>query len=48
MCLKISGSLKLIFLSITYGSMNEALLYLNISLAANFPRIFVEWTAIAA
>ena len=48
MCLKISGSLKLIFWIKIAGSMKEALLLINISFAANFPRIFVELTAIAA
>ena len=46
MWLKISGSLKVIFWIIIDGSIKEALLLINISFAANFPRIFVELTAI--
>jgi len=48
MWLKISGSLKFIFWIIIAGSIKEALLLIKISFAANFPRIFVEWIAIAA
>jgi len=48
MWLTISGSLKFIFWIIIAGSIKEALLLMNISFAANFPRIFVEYTAIAA
>ena len=47
MWLKISGSLKVMFWIIIAGSIKEALLLINISFAANFPRIFVECIAIA-
>jgi len=42
MWLKISGSFKVIFWIIIAGSIKEALLLINISLAANLPRIFVD------
>jgi hypothetical protein len=48
MWLKISGSLKVIFWIIIAGSIKEALLLMKISFAANFPKIFVDRTAIAA
>jgi len=46
--LKLSESLKFIFWIIIEGSIKETLLLINISLAANFPSIFVDCTAIAA
>ena len=48
MWLKISGSLKIIFWIRLEGSIKETLLLINISLAANFPSIFVECTAMPA
>ena len=40
--------MKLVFWIIIAGSIKEVLLLINISFAANFPRIFVDCTAIAA